>query len=439
MKRRSFLRSSAALAGLTVGLRCTRAKADVTAKRYYIGPWQWVTNNGPPHYAAAAGVLGVVDLGLIPEMSVGGAARGKCLCWTSGDVSLPAEYELLGVGDCREITTDAALLAKFQSLIGYTPEGDRLVDAIYDCLIGGADVDGQSGPMPLVPTTGGEMELWMPGHSRVKAERFKWGEHRQTAKLKQMIRAEFAGHFANAKGGRMKDDRQHLRVLDAWCQKYGVADWKEFVPTNLQRDVPGRVKAETTITESFNTADSDTLGPNRTWTETDGDWDILSNAAVLVTSSALKDARAEHDLSSEDAYAEINVTVLGTGGASLQLGAAIRFNPAARTYYYTGPFQADDKQYTGKVVTGTQTHLASPSITLAIPGVFRVHPIGSTLKAYQDGVERVSLTDTAVTGFLRSGIFGYNAGTPSPQGDNFEASDGLSGGGDTPKGNFLAF
>jgi hypothetical protein len=37
------------------------------------------------------------------------------------------------------------------------------------------------------------------------------------------------------------------------------------------------------LTESFNKADADTLGPDQTWVEDTGDIDVVSNKARLVT------------------------------------------------------------------------------------------------------------------------------------------------------------
>ena len=141
--------------------------------KYYLGMWQWNTDRGS-YYSAPAGMKGSIDLGILPEMAISGAPRRGCLCW-SQDTVLGSDYALLGDGDCRELSATSAMQSVFKSLVGYKPQGTRLVDLIYDCLTSGSDPYGSTGPMPLMPGQDGWMDLWMPGHSRVLGERFEWG------------------------------------------------------------------------------------------------------------------------------------------------------------------------------------------------------------------------------------------------------------------------
>lgn len=397
--------------------------------KYYLGPWQWNTERGG-FYSAPSGVTGSMDLGNIPEMSVAGVPRKGCLCW--GNAVLPSEYSLLGDGDCREISTTATIQAAFKSLIGYKPQGDRLVDLIYDCFTGGSDPDGSSGPMPIMPGQDGWIDLWMPGHSRVLGERFEWGRigsrgSNHTAKIKQVIHKQFAQYFADAHAGKMKDSKQHQRILDAWCDKFGLQgadDWKEFVPANLQNQTPGRVKHETTITESFNQGANATIGPDLSWTEVNGAWGTTAgNELELGTTSGSKYCRADSDLSSSDHYAQASVTALGSGSADKWAGVAARFASAASTFYAGFVYQFNDNIYLEKFVAGVETAISNTGITLSIPCLVKTYCNGSNIKVYQDGVQRISVTDTAISGGTRGGIAGYYAGAPVPNWDNFEASD----------------
>jgi hypothetical protein len=396
--------------------------------KYYLGPWQWVTNRGPAFFAAPAGIIGAIDLGTIPEMGAGGKERKGCLCWTDENVALGSEYDLLGTGDVREIKRTAKIQSVFRNTIGSAPAGDKLHDMILDCMIDGSDPDGLTAPKSIVPDADGWIELMLPGHGKVKSERFEWGRNRHTAKLRRMLRAEFSQIMGDAESGKLKDKQHHRRVLDALCEKYGVTEWREFVPTARQKDVPGRLQHETSISESFDKADSSTLGPDLTWTEVNGDWSVVSNAARVPGISTYCSARAESDLSSADHEAQIDaITSTDTGTQFTQLGPSARFSPSAGTYYSATLYKFGNSLSLQKVVSNTQTNLASQSITVALPESYKIKCSGSAITSHQAGVQRLSVTDTSITGNLRCGINGF---TLSGVGviDNLLASDLASSG-----------
>lgn len=397
--------------------------------KYYLGPIPWRTKPFPS-FGLPAGALGMIDLAPLLAQSVGGSDRPVCVCWSSSAL-LPSEYTLIGDGDCRELTPGAAVKSAFQSLVGYRPQGTLLVELIYDCLLGGADPDGQSGPMPLVPGTNGWLDLWMPGHSRVLGERFEWGRSgsrgsNHTAKLKQLLRKQFTQLMDLAQQGKLKDAQQHRRILDAWCDKYGLQgadDWREFVPTALQKDVPGRLKHETTITENFTRSDSTTqIGNVLTWTQVSGTWGTFSNAAYKASTANVNHvARAESDLSSSDHYAQVVVSPTGSGSSATSAsfyGPCARFDGSAATCYLTGNFS--DDQYISKIVSGTATNLTSAAHTYANDETYKLECNGSTLTIYVDGSPVTNVTDTSIAGNTRCGLesFGVNATM-----DDFEAAD----------------
>lgn len=177
------------------------------------------------------------------------------------------------------------------------------------------------------------------------------------------------------------------------------------------------------ITESF-TGDGDVLGSDLSWTEVAGDWDRVSGEAKNMTVDQLCDARCESALSTDDQYAQINVTNLGSGGKKGWLGPCVRFQSDAETCYTTFPYDYKSKQYLRKIVTGNETDLASAvSITISLPELYKVTADGSSIKGYQAGTERISATDTDITGNLYTGIAGYWSGSGYCVGDDFEADD----------------
>lgn len=405
-------------------------------KRYYLGHWHWITEGDDGYFAPPSGVVGLIDLAPVPAQAVAGSARPVGLFVTTAAV-LSSDYTLLGEGDCRELNATAAMVSAIQSLVGYRPRGDTLADLIYDVLTDGSDPDGGSAPMPLMPGLNGWCDVRLGGHSRIVSSKFEWGKpcsrgrgHWQ--KVRSVLRKEFQRLFDDAKAGKLNDAEHHRRVLDFWCDKYrmqGAEDWKEFVPPGLQRDVPGRLKHQTTITESFDTGDSDTLGPDLTWAEVDGDWDIVSNQAEMMTNfgSTARDARAESDLSSADHYAKCTPTQAAN---SCHTGAAARFASAAETFYWSSRCGTTVfARRLSKVVAGTLTSLANDTTSGADPVECECN--GSTIRALYNAVEVFSLTDTSIATGTRCGIAGYDptgGASSNPRINDFEAAD-LGGGG----------
>lgn len=350
----------------------------------------------------------------------------------SSTIALPAEYTLIGEGDLREYIPNALDKSAWTSLLGYTPQGNTLADCLFDHLTNGSDPSGASACKPLVPTISGDLELYVAGHSLVKTQKFVWGVHQYTNRLRDLIRLDFRECFNNAQAGLYQDPQHYRRILDYWCDKYGLdkrTGWQGIVPPSLRNQFPGPLPHQTTITESFNKADSDTLGPDLTWTEVDGDWDVVSNAARLESSSpgsggTFRSAFADTDLSGSDHYSQVNVTSIGSGNDDTLAGPGCRGTfLASETYYDCVVYQNNDTVYLDKTVTNVLTVLTNTAITLAIPEVYKIEANGSTIKAYQAGVERLSTTDTSISSNTKCGIVGYFGVTQKPTVDAFQASD----------------
>lgn len=410
---------------------------------YYLGPFQQFTDSGMTYYAPPVGTLGCIDLASLPDQSKVASSRPVCICWTSSAI-LPSEYTLVGDGDCRQLATTTAMQDAFQSLVGYRPQGATLANMVMDCLQGGSDPSGQNGPLPIVPTVEGWMDLWMPGHSRVLSERFEWGKpgsrgSNHTPKLQAMLRAEFAQLFADAHAGRLNDDKQHLRVLDYWCDKYnlqGADDWKQFVPTNLQSQVPGRVKHNTTINDSFNRTNATTLGTSSdgtwSWSAFVGastQWGIVTNAAQSGPGTTGEGKQtAAIDLSSSDHYAQANTSIAFTGSFDNSVGAIVRKDGTATNTHYLG---LNNRQVNQRrifsCVAGTYSQLSANNTDAYADGLLlEMSANGSTLTLYYNGVQRITITNTAIAGNLRTGLYAniINSATGNDViADNFQGAD----------------
>ena len=398
------------------------------SKRYYLGHWV----SDAEGFRPPSGVVGCIDFAPLAVQGAPAVDRPVGLFVTTAAV-LPSEYALLAEGDCRELAATSAMQSAFQSLVGYRPNGDKLVDLIYDTLTDGSDPNGEDGPLPLVPGVSGWCDLHLGGHSRVLSAKLEWGRscsrgRNHWGKIRTLLRKHFERHFSDAKSGKLKDAEHHRRVLDFWCDKYGLKgpeDWKELVPDRLQRDVPGRLKHETTITESWPT-NSTTIstGQDLTWTETNGDLEVRGGRLGEVLEDGFGEARAESDLSGDDQYAKALAYDSGTANSGVRLLA--RFDPAARTYYaYARESGAQDfalqKRVTGTLTVLTTAAGAGPSDGTEV----KCEINGSTLKGYDDGVEQLSITDTSITGYLRTGITARTNG----EAESFEAADLAPAGG----------
>lgn len=185
------------------------------------------------------------------------------------------------------------------------------------------------------------------------------------------------------------------------------------------------------ITESFNKADSTTLGPGLSWTEVVGDLAVVSNTLRGGGSPPFNaHARAESDLATVDHYAQFSLVTLndtGGGTGSIVLVRS-RFATAADTSYMfrrSKPTGATGTYRLDKRVAGTTTALTSAGTqALSVPETIRCEISGSSLVGKISGSSVATVTDTAITTGTRCGIGLFNDGV---QGDavidSFEAGD----------------
>ena len=222
----------------------------------YLGPWQWDATEHA--WTPPPGCLGAVDLRTVPQMGQAGGMPGMGVFAAPGTLS--GDYALLG--EHPTARTGGAARDAWESLTGYRPAGARPIDLLWDALTAGSDPDGGGAPKPLLPSRQGRghwADLRLAGRHR--SEPFAWGEDAAaTERVRDALQRDFRAHFAAAQTGRFRDPQHHRRVLDFWCEEYGVTNWQEFVPADLRADVRGRLKHATTLTDDFNRADAASLG-----------------------------------------------------------------------------------------------------------------------------------------------------------------------------------
>lgn len=434
---------------------------------FYIGPWRWESSL-EPHWASPVG-FAALDLRTLPMMEQQGGTPGLGLFWGSGVIT-DSEYTLVGQGSFYDIKPGRVARDRIPKRAGYTLKGDDLVGIILDLFTDGADPTGQESVKPLMPGMNGRCVLrcgFQSHNLRMRRGHGHWGIARDLLRgdLKRHIlagRTEAAELRALASAvnglnwqqvansndpvilahrrllmwlrnrpltvagavtflGAMADrrERQYRKILDFTLGKYRIdkADWRDLCPQDIVDELDPPEPHDTTITESFNTTDSDTLGPDLTWTETAGDWDVVSNQASLV-SGVPADARAEQDLSSDDQYAKVTAGTMQSAGL---IGSCVRFSASARTYYCYRLGSSVSSNSLHKRVAGTFTNLANGGAASTGQEI-KVDADGSSITGYANGsVAAGPVTDTAITGNTRTGIGGNANSTQTI--DDFEAAD----------------
>ncbi len=173
----------------------------------------------------------------------------------------------------------------------------------------------------------------------------------------------------------------------------------------------------TSFTDDFNRANSTDLGAG--WVEVSGDWSIISNQLSPGAAGGTIILRAAGAMATNDNYAQATIAATTTasqgvwcrGNSNITSGYLWRNNGTSWDL-----FQVFGGSFT---VIGTYTAAAAPG------DVAKVQAVGTTIKAFVNGVERVSVTDSAVTTGTSVGIRSDSAG--AIRYDDFAAADVSAG------------
>ncbi|MCU0871480.1 MAG: hypothetical protein MUE50_03970, partial [Pirellulaceae bacterium] len=307
---------------------------------YALGPWLANPDTVMGGWVPPPGAKCCIDLGSIPDCGQKtGDSRPRALFGIELDLYPGSDYLDLGRGDCRDIRPDGTTRDSVESLLGVRPEGDTLVEWI-DSILDQGDPTGEESWKPRTPGHNGYLETHLAGHSCVSRERFRWGQHPCTNKLRDLLRNDFGKTVTELRSeyGRLrsaaakekdptrkakleaaaealKDDRQAGKVLQAIADKYRIN------PSEISTEIEPR-KPSTTLVESFDRADLSALGPNYTWS-CDATYGIVcySNAAVKYSRSAAsssaaeRTARCDTTLSSADhSSTSVDCVIRASGG-----------------------------------------------------------------------------------------------------------------------------
>jgi hypothetical protein len=410
--------------------------------RFWLGPVIW----SGTHWHSPAGVAGWIDLRSVAACAQrGGSPSGFGIFVTADGTDLGSSYENLGTDPQSPWGASARARWKAALDMPQALQSNTLRGALWETLTIQSDPIGDYRVRPIMPTEVRQMECWLAG-GLLQSKRFRVADPESTPVL-DLLRRQYRkvrqdsleGRCRNARG--QVDQRHYLKFLGYLERQYGIG-YRAFQSANLPDEAP--LTPETTLNETFNTADSTTLGPVYTWTEYTADveidrFEVAGNQVACDTlGGADQAARANADLSGANHYAQLNVTALGAGGNNVWMGAAVRFSSSVHTCYFASIRQVNDTNAIYKIVAGVSTELGTPaSVTVSLPAIVKCQADGTTLKSYWDGAETESITDSAIDGVtvggLRCGIQGFNAfgDLTNATGDSWEAAD-LGGAEATP-------
>jgi hypothetical protein len=173
----------------------------------------------------------------------------------------------------------------------------------------------------------------------------------------------------------------------------------------------------TTFTDDFNRANSTDLGAN--WVEVSGDWSIVSNQLSPGAAGGTIILRATGAMASSDHFAQVTIAATTSasqgvwcrGNSNISQGYLLRNNGTSWDL-----FSVVGASF---VVIGTYTAAAAPG------DVAKIQAVGSLIKGFINGIERISVTNTAVTAGTSVGIRSDSAGAVKY--DNFSAGDVTAG------------
>ncbi|MCQ9178725.1 hypothetical protein KMT30_06705, partial [Streptomyces sp. IBSBF 2953] len=179
----------------------------------------------------------------------------------------------------------------------------------------------------------------------------------------------------------------------------------------------------TTFTDDFNRSDGTSLGAS--WVEVSGDWSIASNQLSPGAAGGTIILRAAGAMATSDHYAQ--VTIAAT--AAVSHGVWCRGNSTISQGYL---WRNDGSNWSlFSVVGGSFSSIGSYAVAAVAGDVAKIQAVGSLIKGFVNGIERVSVVNTAVATGTSVGI--RSESTSAIRFDNFTGADIATGGstGDT--------
>jgi hypothetical protein len=171
------------------------------------------------------------------------------------------------------------------------------------------------------------------------------------------------------------------------------------------------------FSDDFNRANSTDLGAG--WVEVSGDWSIVSSQLSPGAAGGTIILRAAGAMASSDHYAQVTIAaataasqgVWCRGNSNISQGYLWRNNGTSWDLF--------------SVVGGSFTIIGTYAAAAASGDIAKIQAVGSTIKGFVNGIERVSTTNSAVTTGTSVGIRSDSAG--AIRYDDFTAADVTAG------------
>lgn len=387
----------------------------------YLAKWVWDTDDTGGFWTSPGGDhIGCIDLRTLKQMGSPGTINGYGIfCYKTTKTIRDAIY--LGLDVNAEL--DFKQRENLKSILNLPeiPSG-KLTDIIWDILGKYSDPTGKTGPKTIMPDSKLDMDLYLGGFSKIKSEKFDINTHPLKDKVLGVIKNDYKITHGD---GRPKVTRQ--KVMGALLKKFKVSDHTIFLPEGFPDE--GWKEPNTTFADSFNRADNTDLNDSDTgklkngsagtwqWNEVDADHEIESNTIQNVGTDVAY-SRCDDDLSSADQTCDGLTKIVNIEqNSAKQWGPCARFSASANTsYMFMRQFRNSTTASSTvfiilrKTVTGSRTNIGtSQELDVNVDEVIQTEINGSTLRGLLDEFVRDTITDTAITGNLRTGIYSVSS------------------------------
>lgn len=398
---------------------------------YALGSWRWNPAElaGRGAYVAPPGSVCVLDYRNEEQQSQPSRTDGCGLFAFAGVV--PEDLVPLGTGYAPELMITPTARQEMQLRLGLSglPAGDTLAQAAVSCFMDYGDPTGIAFARPLDLNAAGDVELWLEGHSCVHRERYDYRELlaaqpkgranrlRDLARVKLDI-ADSHGKLGEALGlTLMRCGYSQAEVAAGAKGRRG--EWQQLVSQGMRTKHGAKLAAKeprTSFAESWPNATG-----NLSLQAQDQPWSVLSvtgfTGGLKVASNSVRAAGAFANalgvcgsaVSSADHWAQgvfaindpVNATVFVTARNSSNAG----------TFYAHGVQRTGAYRSIIKCVNGVATTLYGPTGTYeavsASGKTFKASPAASTITGTATGLTDRAVTDPAIVGNLRGGVWIY--------------------------------
>ena len=387
-------------------------------------------------HAPPAGSACVLDLRPLGEQAKAAQSSGYGLfAWSS---SPPGDLVSLGTGYAPTLAIDNAARNELRIKLGLAanPAGATLADAIADVLGALADPSGASMAKPIMPGADGVLELHLAGHSRIwsqaidVAELLSASPKGRANKIRDVIRADL--DIAEALGGApLLGKVLGAKLLALGFTREEVKQGANGKKSQWDRLMSAAVKAkhganarpgkpDTVVSETFpnDAASLAASSQDQSWTTPSISLTVVGGVARGANTGNNSWGICGTPVSSAD-HAAYCDTTSGNG----YVGPVSRAAAAGLTGYVATRLGSSNKMW--KVVGSVWTTLTGLAVGAGTR--FSCQSNGSTQTLGSTGQSPVSVTDTAITGNLRGGLYIYpGASLAADTADNWSLDDGLA-------------